>query len=60
MSEGRWGHADSNIHLLGAPRHRLMWPFQHGDRLYTSESDVRRRQILTYNVDPRIEIVKYL
>ena len=26
---------------------------QRGDRFYTSESDVYRRQILTYKVDPR-------
>ena len=32
-------------------------PFQRGDRLYTSESDVCRRQILTYKVDPRAVIV---
>ena len=30
-------------------------PFQCGDRLYTPESDVCRRQILTYKVDPRTE-----
>ena len=28
-------------------------PLQCGDRLYTSESDVCRRQILTCKVDPR-------
>ena len=27
--------------------------FQRGDRLYTSESDVYRRQILTYKDGPR-------
>ena len=29
--------------------------FQHGDRLYTSESDVYRPQILTYKDGPRAE-----
>ena len=33
---------------------------QRGDRLYTSESDVYRRQILTYKVDPRAERVNTL
>ena len=32
--------------------------FQIGDRLYTSESGVYRRQILTYKDDPRAERVK--
>ena len=32
--------------------------FQCGDRLYTSESDVNRRQILTYKIGPRAERVK--
>ena len=38
-----------NTYIIG------LWPleifqfFQFGDRLYTSESDVYRRQILTYN-----------
>ena len=32
--------------------------FQRGKRLYTSESDVYRRQILTYNDGPRAERVK--
>ena len=32
--------------------------FQRGDRLYTSESDVCRRQILTSEVDPRAERAK--
>ena len=31
--------------------------FQGGDRLYTSESDVHRRQILTYKDGPRDERV---
>ena len=33
-------------------------PFLRGDHLHTSESDVCRRQILTYKVDPRTEIIK--
>ena len=32
--------------------------FQRGDRLYTSESDVYRRQILTYKDGPRTERVE--
>ena len=32
--------------------------FQRGDRFYTSESDVCRRQILTYKNDPITEIIK--
>ena len=32
--------------------------FQSGDRLYASESDVYRRQILTYKDDSRAERVK--
>ena len=32
--------------------------FQRGDRLYTSESDVCRRQILAYKVDPRTKRIK--
>ena len=32
--------------------------FQCGDRLWTSESDVYRRQILTFNVGPRTESVQ--
>ena len=31
-------------------------PFQCGDRLYTSESDVCRRQILAYKDGPRTEL----
>ena len=33
----------------------LAEPFQRGDRLYTSESDVCRRQILTSKDDHRAE-----
>ena len=32
-------------------------PFQCGDRLYSSESDVYKRQILTSKVDPRSESI---
>ena len=32
--------------------------FQRGDRLYTPESDVYRRHIVTSEVDPRAERVK--
>ena len=32
--------------------------YQRGDRLYTSESDVCRRQILTYKDGPRTERIK--
>ena len=41
-----------------------LWPleifqlFPRGDRLYTSESDVYRRQILTYEDGPRAQRVK--
>ena len=34
--------------------------FQCGNRLYTSESDVYRRQILTHKDSPRTERVKVL
>ena len=37
--------------------YKLFIFFQCGDRLYTSESDVYRRRILTYKVDPRTERV---
>ena len=36
----------------------LLLPFQRGDRLYTSESNVYRRQILTYKGGPRTEKFK--
>ena len=36
----------------------MFYFFQSGDRLYTSESDVYRRQILTYKDGPRAERVK--
>ena len=41
-------HAPSGLEL----------PFQRGDPLYTSESDVCRPQILTYKVDPRAERIE--
>ena len=37
----------------------IFYYFQCRDRLYTSESDVYRRQILTYKDGPRTERVKY-
>ena len=36
----------------------VYYPFQRRDRLYTSESDVCRRQILTYKDGPRTERVE--
>ena len=39
----------------------MVWygsPFQREDRFYTSESDVCRRQILTYKDDLSTEIIK--
>ena len=39
-------------------RQKICSFFQCGDRLYTSESDVYRRQILTYEDGPRAERVK--
>ena len=41
--------------------HLYSSPFQRVERLYTSESDVCRRQILTYKNDPRaLKEFKYL
>ena len=37
---------------------RVFQPFQLGDLLYTPESDVCRRQILTYKEGPHAERVK--
>ena len=45
---------NSNVHLT-AQTVATHYPFQHGDRLYTLESDVCRRQILTYKAGPRTE-----
>ena len=36
-----------------------VYPFQRGDRLYTSESDVCRHQILTYEDSPALKELKY-
>ena len=36
----------------------VYYPLQRGNRLYTSESDICRHQILTYKDDPRAEIIK--
>ena len=38
----------------------VIQPFQRGNRLYTSESDVCRRQILTYKDDPRAERIEMI
>ena len=35
----------------------IFYFFQRGDRLYTSESDIYRRQILTYRDGPRTVIL---
>ena len=43
--------------LLAKSHHTLL--FQCGDRLYTTESDVYSRQILTFKVDLRTKRVKY-
>ena len=37
----------------------VVYSFNFGDRLYTLESDVYRRLILTFEVDPRTVRVKY-
>ena len=42
---------------MGLRSLEIFYFFQRGDRLYTSESDVYRRQILTYKDDPRAERV---
>ena len=42
-------------HLTKKCNPTINQPLQPGDRLYTSESGVFRRQILTYKVDPRSE-----
>ena len=44
--------------MLWVYDHYKYWFFQCGDRLYKSESDVYRRQILTYKDGPRTEKVK--
>ena len=46
------------MYLKCSVNHKLTQPFQRGDRLYTSESDVCGRQILTYKDDPRAERIK--
>ena len=47
-----------NTYVLGLRSLEIFQFFQCGDRLYTSESDVYRRQILTYKDGPRTERVK--
>ena len=44
--------------MKSAYRQPDVYPFQRGDRLYTSKSDVCRRQILTYKDGPRAERIK--
>ena len=39
-------------------RNTIPEPLQRGDRLLTTESDVCRRQILTFKVNPRAERTK--
>ena len=49
-----------NILILSARGPSLyvrIWRLLRGDRLYTSESDVQRRQILTYKDGPRAKKV---
>ena len=41
--------------IKSAYRQAEVYPFQRGDRLYTSESDVYRRHIVTYKDGPRTE-----
>ena len=45
----------SNIASTCVTKWHIQKPFQRGYRLYTSESDVWRRQILTYKYGPRTE-----
>ena len=60
----RWPYGKTALYhnfswlFLGENADRDGEPFQSGGRLYTSESDVYRRQILTYKDGPRTEIVK--
>ena len=37
---------------------KILYFFQCGGRLYTSESDMNRRQILMYKDDPRAKKIK--
>ena len=47
-----------NTYVMGLQTFEIFSLLQCGDRLYTSESDVYRRQILTIKVDPRAVRVK--
>ena len=47
-----------NTYGMGLWRYTFSNSFSVRDRLYTSESDVYRRQIMTCKVDPRAERVK--
>ena len=49
-----------NTYVMGLRPLAVFSFFQSGDRLYMSESDVYRRQILTYRDDPRSERLKIL
>ena len=53
-----WGMA-GNFNFKDTTEQSLQ-RFQRGDRLYTSESDVCRRQILTYKDSPRTERTKII
>ena len=44
-----------NTYVMGLRLLAIVLPLQCGDRLYTSESDVCRRQILTYKDGSRAE-----
>ena len=47
-----------SIHMILKHEHKIQ-TFQRGDRLYTSASDVCRRQMLTYKDGPRTGRIKY-
>ena len=60
-----WYHHLSPIHLntyvMGLRLLEIFPYFQYGDRLYKSECDIYRRQILTYKKNgPRAEVLKCL
>ena len=51
-------YSEGTVFIMGLRSSDIFKVFQCGDRLYTSESGVYRRQILTYKDDPRTEKVK--
>ena len=53
-------YTDSIIKLIDVIGYIADKPFQRGNRLPTSESDVFIRQILTYKDGPRTEVVSRL